>query len=1065
MSVLLQDIWCGWDHVREPLTVSQSVAGASLNPKLLDSYTEALLISVKTWFPDVLWDVIKQNPASLNHTKVPKDVIEDALTHIVDETEEATLHTRYRIIEVLQLGNRLNLFDADLPDLPIVFPDRPRSPFVHDHFIRFSVSLPRIKQPFLRSLGTVHPIGPVEQLGQLYISAMLFGGLILTEQLLALPQAVHARQRDLNFRWLDILLVRPRKSEKVNGETRRWIPDPLSRLLIIKGLITLPTNSDLLGKHQQNSRQLMTAIRAYGRQAKIPALQLVSLRLLQDVCRIHLQSNIPPYLAHFARYQQVSVTLPNRSWRRLVDVAKPIVMGAVSTSAFVLRQKMGSITNTLLQGQVITPSMQTLLKIVVQSSQHNLNSNLRVWYQNNSKAMKSVAVGRLTEWILYWLRAIRGGGKASLSKEQVQLYLVTMGYRLAGSLGNVDPATLGIGELQALYFDIIDDIDEVPIRRITAEAVHSFHAFLVNKHNAEEIDEDFLSVYGRHVDANLISHSSFIIAQQWVSSEAQRRFGISGTGEMLSIMMSLGFYCGLRKREILGLRTIDFVGEEDLYLNVHKNYYRQLKTSNSERMLPISKLMSDDAIQELKKWLNHRRKAQQGIVISTGGGQSDELFFPDFYRHGKLLLRDKRYKLILEGLRRSTDDSSFDFHHLRHSFANWMMLRFALYEIRQACGDLPDWFLPDSDDREFLEKHSIESLRESILGKATTNKRTMMQISHMLGHASSVTTLFSYLHLLDLLLGIYCRRMVTGIDEALLKQLVSHRTKVTGIGGCKKDQVRTIRHLRVASILDQESDQLCKAKIKAKKKAIRRARIIDAEEKVELVLRALQLLEISTEDDVSKTLHIDKTRIKKWQARAKLLPKGITRNNKLRNRYTHSGESVSLPAGERQLDLSKTVSLRLDRLRKQYIGSEKKPQLARKKIKEALSVLVSTQPTYWQSSTPLTLSFSRVPPAKRWLWLLKKLGYDQGIKIEHHPQLDKPHYRPENQRREWVKALGVKRVSEKRKGVLPLKGVDAPKGKIDIIVSSQVVSQDYMDTTGRVLEAVRLALVAEWVGG
>ncbi|MBT3843706.1 MAG: hypothetical protein HON27_02940 [Candidatus Marinimicrobia bacterium] len=553
----------------------------------------------------MLWDVTQQDPTLIPHATIPKDVIEGALKHIVDETEEATLYTRYRIIEVLQLGKRRNLFDVDLPDLPIVFPDRPRSPFVHDHFTRFSVSLPRIKQPFIRSLGTVHPYGPIEQLGQLFISAMLFGGLLLTEQLLALPQAVHSKHRDPNVRWLDILLVRPRKSLKINGETRRWIPDPLSRLLIVKGQATLPRDSSLLGQHQQNSRQLMTAIRAYGRHAKIPALQLITLRQFQDVCRIHLQSNVPPYLAHFARYQQVSLTLPSKSWRRLVEGAKPINMGAVSITAPLLRQKIRGNPNTLLQGQVITPSMQTLLKVVEQSDENNLDYNLLVWKVNNSG---TATAQRLVEWILSRRRA---GGKSYLSKEQVHLYLVTMGYRLAGSLGNVDPATLGAGEIQALYFDVIDDIDEVPIRSIAAEGVHSFHGYLVSHHNHEEIDDDFLLVYGRHVDANLISHSSFRIAQQWVRREAHRRFGNSTAGEMLSIIMSFGFYCGLRKQEILGVRTTDLIGEGDLCLNVRNNYYRQLKTSNSERTLPISKLMPDDAIQELKKWLSDRRKAQQ----------------------------------------------------------------------------------------------------------------------------------------------------------------------------------------------------------------------------------------------------------------------------------------------------------------------------------------------------------------------------------------------------------------------------------------------------------------------
>ncbi|HIJ22935.1 MAG: hypothetical protein HOI61_08825 [Gammaproteobacteria bacterium] len=71
-----------------------------------------------------------------------------------------------------------------------------------------------------------------------------------------------------------------------------------------------------------------------------------------------------------------------------------------------------------------------------------------------------------------------------------------------------------------------------------------------------------------------------------------------------------------------------------------------------------------------------------------------------------------------------------------------MLLRFALYELNNSDLSLPDWFLPDQHSRESLFQSST-TIREGILGKAPTNRRSLMQISHMLGHLSSATTLNS----------------------------------------------------------------------------------------------------------------------------------------------------------------------------------------------------------------------------------------------------------------------------------------------------------------------------------
>jgi len=100
----------------------------------------------------------------------------------------------------------------------------------------------------------------------------------------------------------------------------------------------------------------------------------------------------------------------------------------------------------------------------------------------------------------------------------------------------------------------------------------------------------------------------------------------------------------------------------------------------------------------------------------------------------------------MEAIHRVTGDTSLTFHHLRHSFSTFLLIRL----IRNA--PLPQSHPP------FL-RHGIFSdeerkrLRIELLHNVRYGRQALFAVSQLLGHASPDTTLLHYSHLCDWLLA------------------------------------------------------------------------------------------------------------------------------------------------------------------------------------------------------------------------------------------------------------------------------------------------------------------------
>jgi integrase len=233
------------------------------------------------------------------------------------------------------------------------------------------------------------------------------------------------------------------------------------------------------------------------------------------------------------------------------------------------------------------------------------------------------------------------------------------------------------------------------------------------------------------VDANIITVDEYKAALDWLS-------GPSGFSDLhlrnaSRVALILGYRCGLRRAEAAYLRVCDFDAAD--HLHVRPCSLRKLKTSNARRDLPLRVLLPTEELEEVLKFVSARDRA--------GSNREDALLFSVESNPQAPINFERVIGQVHCALRTATGDESIHYHHLRHSFANMLLLKFwpALHPVaRHVFHRHPEtiaWF----DDP--------ESFRRQLFGTSAIRGYDLQAIALLMGHGSSATTLEHYIHVLD----------------------------------------------------------------------------------------------------------------------------------------------------------------------------------------------------------------------------------------------------------------------------------------------------------------------------
>lgn len=291
-------------------------------------------------------------------------------------------------------------------------------------------------------------------------------------------------------------------------------------------------------------------------------------------------------------------------------------------------------------------------------------------------------------------------------------------------------------EWQNLYETILS---KAPKRGDVCQNLRDFHEWLVNQYGVDPLDFESIDGYAlseHRVHAKLISPVDLDRAIEALSSNVPSE--LKHLQKIAVFILQLAFYCGLRRNEVLFLRIKDVQGSNDPYLIVTHHRARRLKTNNARRKLPLKSLLPPNTLDQLLEWRDQlsRSMPPDGLLFATSRT-------PSWPTSQHILI-----PFIQQVLRLVTGDTELVFHSLRHSFANWTMIRLAAAEEQ----NLLDFSLPVFKHK-FFQKDSLARLRSGIFPDQLPNndwapeRRALYAIASMMGHADPGTTLQSYIHL------------------------------------------------------------------------------------------------------------------------------------------------------------------------------------------------------------------------------------------------------------------------------------------------------------------------------
>lgn len=202
--------------------------------------------------------------------------------------------------------------------------------------------------------------------------------------------------------------------------------------------------------------------------------------------------------------------------------------------------------------------------------------------------------------------------------------------------------------------------------------------------------------------------------------------------EILRVKMILGFYGGLRSMEATFLELQHLIPRPEPLLEI-----RITKTPLGVRNIYLERLVPNKYLQEIMNIFDKRMK-------STHGNLKARLLATE-----EVSGYDSSYLASLAGMAlRSAIPEPMCFHHLRHGFASWYLLRW-LTAINAI--DLPSSNFSFTDHAVFREP-LISGLRQLLfgfqapkLGQDVTS-HAIVALSRLLGHSSPVTSISSYCH-------------------------------------------------------------------------------------------------------------------------------------------------------------------------------------------------------------------------------------------------------------------------------------------------------------------------------
>lgn len=676
--------------------------------------------------------------------------LSDAVIQHLGKDTESIQKWLVLLRQLVITGNEQLDWDLDLPPVSISVP-REKGRFNPQRFhSRAKAHIWRTALHQQLKMDANNALNSDARIGQILLSAMLHGGLINTQLMIALLKDINATAKyHCDKRYFDLV---PTWSGHEEAEYRRWFPDLLTETLIIRfsAEIYIDPNSKLSGEW------IAKCIRGFLKAAGVRGDDLpTGIRELCDVISIQYELAMPPFLADYSRRRYLSHSLRPGTWSRMQGCRLHTHEDADKEGLQLAGwEQYPSVEEQPTEESTEAAEGFAMLRAALQLSQVEPAIRALKEQASSNDSKKHSLENLLRSWILSLLRPEKGS--KAIKTSTARSYLSVIGCRLHEVLLGEDLLSLSRDEFEEAYTLLLDDIDSKGLRKKVARALYQFHVFLEKYYQVARID--YHSTLGAFsapapVDANLI----------WVDEYLEMQDAIAQSNliemhpdlvDITQLILTLGYRCGLRRMEALRLRLIDLSGKYDPELLVRPFLGRRLKTNSSRRKIPLKALLTDEERAKLLEWKSKREQQETTTPFS------DYLFaIPSKGFH--CVSEDLVFPILHKAMRSVTGDQSLRYHHLRHSFGSLTLLR-----LIAADHGAPVGFF-DQRPHQNEELLRASDFKNTLMKLAGPTRKLLYAVTRLLGHSGPDISLEHYIHTLDIMLHHQCSTHLS-VPQAVL---------------------------------------------------------------------------------------------------------------------------------------------------------------------------------------------------------------------------------------------------------------------------------------------------------
>ena len=669
-----------------------------------------------------------------------QEILESQLSNLLGTESELTTHRIFANWWDLLVaeGYRLKLWSARPGSQRVkLAPERPA--FVRRDF-QLLARLRPLEEAFLDRVS-----GALES-KNLYdaflLSAILNGGVLSVARVVGLltlsPDTVQVMNGEL-WATLDF----PVAGAAQGTRSVRWHPDALTATLLTRVL-----NEGLFPTEVRRSLDraaVWTRLTEASERLQLPPWGDGLSDFLRAV-RVANALNVPGFVAAFLADDLESHSLPDGVFRRAGGWEHPTMEARSDDSKHHSKDESIPITlDVSFQPDLPRKSQMMVVRKVCQAlgKKSGAIERLKEILEENEGGLWPITHA-LISWMAW--RLDPGCPSGSIKASSAETYFRTLALHLIYEAEDIDLLDLEVDDFETLYEQAAARVDTEVRQAYFWGRLRDFHDFLF-RCGAPDVDlrelDGWVSTGAIRVSANLVTENEFQRFKASLNAETDR-----DAGTLVFLAGMLAYRAGLRRRETQMLRIQDIHPGPEPFLLIRPSRLASLKTNASKRRIPLRPLLPSDELEALMAFRARR--------IDQIGGEAG-LLFADPSAPWTPLLYARLIDPVTALFAVITGQAglAFRFHHLRHSFANWIFIAFlAMDEPELLARRLP---LLDSH---LLAAERLQLLRECFFplgagAEGFPDRRHLYQVAALMGHLSPTTTCLSYLHLIDWLGGRY----------------------------------------------------------------------------------------------------------------------------------------------------------------------------------------------------------------------------------------------------------------------------------------------------------------------